>query len=234
MARSFSSVRAFTLLELVTVISIIAVLAALLIAGMRRSLGTADRATCSANLRTVSVAIISYAGDHDQALPPSGPGTASRSIASWRANLSNLGYIPITGTNASGPIYNKVLGCPARRKRSQLPPNTMTYAINATLCPSEDEIKKVLAAEQPSRTMIVADAPAPTPDDAITSKSTRSTMYENNGGKAWAPGCEHSERANILFLDGHVESRLWEEIPATTSWSKYDSDERLFWRGTRK
>lgn len=61
--------RAFTLIELLTVIAVIGILAAILIpvAGKMRS--SANRATCSSNLRRIGVATLMYVQDNKNSMP---------------------------------------------------------------------------------------------------------------------------------------------------------------------
>lgn len=61
--------RAFTLVELLTVIAIIAVLAALLIPGLRTAIERARTAKCQSNLRQLATAIQMYVEDHDGRMP---------------------------------------------------------------------------------------------------------------------------------------------------------------------
>lgn len=61
---------AFTLIELLIVISIVALLAALLFPVFARSRENANRSTCASNLRQIGLATLQYAQDYDQTLPP--------------------------------------------------------------------------------------------------------------------------------------------------------------------
>jgi len=60
---------AFTLVELLVVVSIIGVLAALLLPTLARSKGKAHQAKCMSNLKQLGYAINMFADDHDQRLP---------------------------------------------------------------------------------------------------------------------------------------------------------------------
>ncbi len=60
---------AFTLLELVLVIAIIAVLAALLLPVLGKSKAKAEGMTCASNLRQLSLAWFLYADDNGELLP---------------------------------------------------------------------------------------------------------------------------------------------------------------------
>lgn len=60
---------AFTLVELLVVILIIAILSAILLPVVNRARASADSTKCLANLRQIGMAISSYANDHDDVLP---------------------------------------------------------------------------------------------------------------------------------------------------------------------
>ena len=59
-----SGKRAFTLIELLTVTTIILVLVSLLSVGMSKAKGTADSAVCKSNLRQVGLGLHLYLGDY--------------------------------------------------------------------------------------------------------------------------------------------------------------------------
>ena len=64
---------AFTLVELLVVIGIIAVLVSLLLPALGRARESAKRATCMANLRSLGQAMFAYANDHKDRLPNGNP-----------------------------------------------------------------------------------------------------------------------------------------------------------------
>lgn len=62
--------RGFTIIELLTVIAIVAILTAILMPSFARVREAADRLQCANNLRQVGCALVMYADDFNDALPP--------------------------------------------------------------------------------------------------------------------------------------------------------------------
>jgi prepilin-type N-terminal cleavage/methylation domain-containing protein len=64
------SLRAFTLIELLVVIAIIAVLMGILMPALTMAKAQARRAVCASNLRGFGTAVLTYAADYDEKIPP--------------------------------------------------------------------------------------------------------------------------------------------------------------------
>jgi prepilin-type N-terminal cleavage/methylation domain-containing protein/prepilin-type processing-associated H-X9-DG protein len=74
----------FTLIELLVVVAIIAILAALLMPSLKGARETAKSIACVNNLRQIYTAVLQYANDHDDCLPPP---------IYWFRTLGDLKYV---------------------------------------------------------------------------------------------------------------------------------------------
>ena len=101
---------AFTLIELLTVIAVILVLAALLLPVVSKAKTESQRATCVSNLRQVSLAIKMYADDNKDVLPQLGQPSGAGDYV-W------IGFRPMVqnylGIHREASPDDKVFVCPA-------------------------------------------------------------------------------------------------------------------------
>lgn len=209
----------FTLIELLTVIAIIAILAAILIPTVGRVRASARASACISNLRQVSQAMHLYAADHGDYLPP------VMVPQGWWVNFV-APYIGVRSNNTTEALsYTTTRGesvafCPESISNAGAligPADIVTtsYGMNrfitrhqTVLHSTEDGLTMI---QDHNQVALVMDGPwrgdhwAPWADHGTT----------------YGPTAVHNGRVNIAFLDGHVDSRLKEEIPS-------DSRE-LFW-----
>jgi prepilin-type N-terminal cleavage/methylation domain-containing protein/prepilin-type processing-associated H-X9-DG protein len=102
--------KAFTLVELLVVLAIIAILAALLLPAVNRARESGRGAACISNLRQVGIALQLYVDDNQQRLP----------VMRDRGSVTdtNLPSVPSVETVLRDPLSNtNVLRCPSDRQQ---------------------------------------------------------------------------------------------------------------------
>ncbi len=116
--------RAFTLVELLVVIGIIAVLVGILLPALNKARRSAATLQCSSNMRQISTAMLQYIQANKGKFPPSGspPITGVYTYGWWWANelvrgkyITNGGNIyptPGMSTNSKRFSSNNVFRCP--------------------------------------------------------------------------------------------------------------------------
>lgn len=193
---------AFTLIELLTVIAIIGVLAAILIPTIARVRESAKSSACTNNLRQVGIAIQGYIGDNKGSLPPATPWFRARFNADPRHfQNSLLPYLSQSkttywGNTAEQMSYSPMFDCPGYKGESL---TTARYALN----------KVGTAADGTSTTKLWGDdlyqdpktgqfkTPTPTKYASIPVKNKAIT-------DATATDPNHSGYQNALYFDWHV------------------------------
>jgi prepilin-type N-terminal cleavage/methylation domain-containing protein len=114
---------AFTLIELLIVIAIIAILAAILFPVFGRARENARRSSCQSNLKQIGLGFAQYAQDSDERLPPVIDGA---NIVTWDSAIEPYLGFTVSLSNGS-PV---VLQCPsdalARRGGNCLPASTQS------------------------------------------------------------------------------------------------------------
>ena len=218
--------RAFTLIELLAVVGVVAVLAALLVPVASKAVGKAEAAQCLSNLRQLHVAYMQEVAENDMTLPFSyyyDLGT------SWTEKYAeSLGG---RGQQADGGAkLAAATGCPSQRKKLRLGANRRTFAINLPLTDNPitrlgDAPPKLSVFSQPAKTVLFADGPI---------KSATSTKNGLNASDT--VDTLHAQCANAAFLDGHVEpvkKERWEAMKGALP-TKADSagtEKSIFWLG---
>lgn len=124
--------KGFTLIELLVVIAIIAILAAILFPVFAKAKSRAQQSTCQNNLKQLSLAMIQYAQDYDEVLPPYfyKYGNVSYWWATPKPDANNVSIID------SYIKSTKVASCPANP-----PGRKYTYGYNTYLGSIYDSAK---------------------------------------------------------------------------------------------
>ena len=183
---------AFTLVELLVVIALLAVLASLAYAGAGVMIGKGQAAKCLSNMRQIGAAMQMFANDHDGRLPGTAHGV------SWTNSLG--AYL---GTNFLG----KCPAVPEHRAR-------VTYGWNDSLADAKGVGIKLASARTPSATMAAAEL-------ATNQSSEHFHFAGGRGGASRVTPNQfeasvnvevHNGSANYLFVEGHVENLAWTEV----------------------
>lgn len=229
--------RAFTLVELLTVVAIIGVLAAILIPTVGNMRKSTMRAECASNLRQISNAAGLYAQDNKGHYPRAYT-VVNKAEVFWRELLVRGGYFgrPNLGVPDNRPqsqwhsSHFSYLTCKAHRQSVPIERASddwlrPTYSMNGTLATGQtpEWRPRLENIAHPARLAYVADGPPPSGGSGVV---INGALWSG----AWKPDAEkaHGGVANILFFDGHVEARKPDEIPATHTESR---EALAFWTG---
>ncbi len=205
---SFSPPRreaAFTLVELLVVVAIIAILAAILFPVFARARENARRSSCQSNLKQMGIGLLQYTQDYDERFPmglsTDGLGSFSTTFDHIQPYLKSrqIGICP-----SDGDAPDVALGLPGTTPISYTANQKLTTAPGFGDAPS------------PSLAQIGQSARLPALWDAI-----------NASANPMAPDVKvnrrHFDGANCLFADGHVKwakvsPPLWDAAKGQDYW----------------
>ena len=208
----------FTLVEILVVIVILVVLAAITIPLGMKMRDSAHATNCMSNLRQLGNGLIMYAGDHSQKLPPLQP-EASRETGKrgdiWPVLLARYGYM----WNGEGdlPCGKGVWTCP----KCDFMANTYggygvvedTVFVYGEKYPEnvrEPGSLRLSRIERPSNTWLIGDtAKSPsTPNKGWYAVWSRPKRWEGSH----SPAERHGGKVHVCMADGHVEALTIKEI----------------------
>jgi prepilin-type processing-associated H-X9-DG protein/prepilin-type N-terminal cleavage/methylation domain-containing protein len=211
---------AFTLVELLVVISIIGLLAGLAVPAINGGLKSAKAGACLSNLHQIGIATMAYAAENSFRLPNSG----SNDVPEWPTTLAAL---VSTDTKSKKSIFV----CPGSEKPVQQGSGTeiaTTYGVHGGLMPKNGTASNLSSVVRPTEVILAAD------------------MCQDPGKKGWSPYCienpsiitsqsggrsgsinltspiatstdadtgnnpwmryRHSGKVNVVMCDGHAEA----------------------------
>ena len=194
---------AFTLVELLVVISIIGLLAGLAVPAINGGLKSAKAGACLSNLHQIGVATIAYTADNSFKLPDAGSGTSDM----WANKLAT--FIS-TGTKSKKSIFV----CPGALKTVSEATGediAITYGVHGGLMPRGGTASNIYCVTRQSEVILAAD------------------MCQDPGNKGWSPYCIENPAIVVSQSGGRSGSiNLSAAIPATTdadsgnsAWMRY-------------
>lgn len=202
--------RAFSLVELLVVIAMVGVLAALLFIALKSPTSSAKRAVCMNNLRQINLGLRMYSDDSADKAPRT-PGNATSPGLNW-SGYKNLmkSYV---GTGAASSSSDKLFACPADTfhynvadKFEYVPkgmheeaPDYMSYGFNGGNARTNSNApgiagRTLSSIKNPVRTVLVAEEPAFIPYSWHEPKSAAA-----NGAPMF-----DGAKDMVSFVDGHV------------------------------
>lgn len=210
------SLRGFTLSEMLTVIAIIAVLAALLFPVVGRARKSAGNAKCVSNMRQLGTALTSMIGDQTPNLSVQWWNGSKETT--WASDLVDKGYL-------SSDTMKNVARCPSLATPAELIDHYgfFCYGLNrlATLTVASDPAAnppvqydkkiKIMTLPSSSKSAILGDSVVK-PDYPGFNAAQWLFFGFGNHGDGGIVHIRHSGRANLFFLDGHIEALTPAEI----------------------
>lgn len=204
-----SRANGFTLVELLTVVGIVAVLASLIFPALGKARILARSGLCLHQLRQWGVAVHLYAADHEDLLPPEGAPnpTDSQTNVGWYIQLPRqLGLARYhdqpwrTNPASPNPGRSSLWLCPANPRRSN-GRNLFHYCFNQHLdgTGDDDTAVRLSALSAPSGLVGLFDS------KNLPAVGSANFTHTNL----------HAGGAQFLFLDGHVR-----RLPAAAYWDE--------------
>jgi type II secretory pathway pseudopilin PulG len=201
---------AFTLVELVVVIAIVAVLGCLLLPGLNGARNKARSIQCLSNLRQWGLAYRQYADDNHDFLPRRGQGVKPLDQIDRPEDWFNAlpPYLSLPPYRQLFTNHQRLMAgshspfvCPVATDPGSN--HFLPYAMNMNLCPwgnsGASEATKFADVVRAAQVVALADAPGP-----------YSATYPS--ANAYNPFPRHDHRLNLLFLTGHVQSFAGEYV----------------------
>lgn len=197
--------RGYTLVEVMVTVAILAICATLIVPGLDKMKGNAQRSACLSNLRQIGTASLAYHADRGTILP-------------WYTNADGYWW------NALSPYIGpdrRVFRCPSDKAyREQSIDSTISYGWNYKLTGHGDsgtdpnDFVRIAVYGKPGQVPIATDGPG-----GPAAGQEDSWGYIDERAAHTADPERHDGHANTLYLDGHVEALNTKDLPNNPSFN---------------
>lgn len=223
--------KAFTLVELLVAMAVIATLAGLLLPGLSAAKGRARRTGCVSNLKQFALAFQLYGGDHQDAVLPNKDGPDIPLGETWVE-----GWLGLPGPDCTNTLHLqrslvapylggdvKLWRCPGSTRNPTVAgitlPRVRTVSLNGFM-------GGPLEVPQATTYRKLSDITRPSPAEALTFLDERiETINDGSFGlqydfderqpEGWVlrdkPAVVHGGGGTVAFADGHVEWHRWRD-----------------------
>lgn len=213
----------FTIIELLVVISIIAILMTLLLPALAKARMSAVDIRCRDNQKQISSLFNCYSIDFQDWLMLADDKNGDGTTTPWPQIIFNLGYLQgkyfdyfsstIGSSDSSGGIF-RCLG-----HRDQQPSYAINVGISAgptsmyyNYCTSIAYFYKTSQIARPSQCLYLADSVRSSAPNACTYWTNRKAFRDMNCDAI--PSYRHNGAANMMMVDGHVSHMRMSDVPA--------------------
>ncbi|MBN2712676.1 MAG: type II secretion system protein [Planctomycetes bacterium] len=200
--------KAFTLVELLVVISIISILAGLLLPALSKALNQARRVACISNLKQIDIPFKEYTEENNYWIP---------NIWGWYKTGSST-YLA-NGIGYYLDSTNVLYACPSSPSYGKFGTSTVTYGLNDRIghvytWPPGPPVRRINTIKEPAR--IISFIDAKTGSDTWAARP-RIPSWPGYGSRLFGWN-RHEEEPNFLCIDGHVEDLPYDMLDAKTSY----------------
>jgi prepilin-type N-terminal cleavage/methylation domain-containing protein/prepilin-type processing-associated H-X9-DG protein len=240
--------RAFTLVELLVVIAVIALIMSILLPALRRARNSANRLICSTNMNQISLALRAYAADNSDKVIHAGEILYTHSAQEVRM-LWNIALLPYVDVRVETDLLKNAAQtwfCPADKDPYPLgfkfnPHTGMTsYALNGYHENTKTNGRNVRLG--PGGGYKFSQVPSPADCMLMGETSYASQFYDNqapqtskynirnDGHHRMTSGFYHDGSMNVLYTDGHVKAFRGIDCEKEDRWipPKFDNGKHMF------
>jgi len=210
--------RAFTIIELLVAITVIAVLLVIASSVATRAITASKMTLNTKNLRSIGVTVMAYASDHAGTIPPQTQGTSRITTISYNLSSGAAPRKMYTGSSwgVAGQGTSDYISSPAmfyspfvpdfggnRERFPQDPKGTFYVAYMYYYMPRVDETGRAPIVSGLYNDRLTESSSAPLYSDILFSASERSRFK--------------GTRFSVIYLDGHIETFPYDELVALKS-----------------